>query len=244
MNRFFCAEPFIFEDTILIKDKDKVRHIKLVLRLTPKEEVLVFDKHGVEYYCVIQKIAEEVALKVKAKRLPDKNNPEVNLTIACAIPKKAKFDDIVDKLTQLGVAKIIPLMTQRVVVRLDRKKAENRLKRWRKIAESAAQQSQRNNIPVIGEVQKFKEILRVAKDFDLRLIPTLSGPRKPLPEVFSLPASDILVLIGPEGDFSDEELAAAKVAGFIPITLGDLVLRVDTAAVAIAAIIKNSPGCF
>lgn len=172
--------------------------------------------------------------------MPEKNRSKPNLTIACAIPKNARFDDIVDKLTQLGVGRIIPLVTERVVVKFDRKKEEARIGRWRKIAELASQQSQRNYIPVIAPVMDFKELLALAGDFDLKLIPTLSGQRKSLREIFSLsvPMSNILVLIGPEGDFSGEEVAAAKKSGFIPITLGPLVLRVDTAAIAIASFLR------
>jgi 16S rRNA (uracil1498-N3)-methyltransferase len=242
MNRFFCANPVISQGTILINDKDKLHHIKRVLCLKPKEEVLVFDNTGTEYFCSIQKLGQEIVLQIKEKRLPEKNKSGINLTIACAIPKNARFDDIVDKLTQLGVDRIIPLVSQRVVVNLDRKKEESRLKRWRKIAEAASQQSQRNNVPTVEPIKKFKEALATPKGFDLKLIPTLTGKRKSLHEILpiSLPVANILILIGPEGDFSDEEVAAAKDAGFIPISLGNLVLRVDTAAIAIAAIIKNN----
>lgn len=161
--------------------------------------------------------------------------------MTCAIPKKAKFDDIVDKLTQLGVSRIIPLITQRVIVKLGQEKEERRLKRWRRIAESASQQSQRHDIPLIGGVQDFKKLILESENFNLKLIPTLFGKRKSIKEALSslMPSSldkaKILCLIGPEGDFSKEEVDIAKKAGFVPISLGDLVLRVDTAAIALAS---------
>lgn len=242
MNRFFCANPVISGKRIIIEDKEKIHHIRGVLCLKPKEKILVFDRGGIEYRCSILELGEKVFLEIEEKLMPRKKTG-ISLTIACAIPKNAKFDDIVDKLTQLGVVGIVPLMTKRVVVRLDRKKEDARIKRWRRIAESSAQQSQRNDIPVVEELKGFKELLAMSNDFDLKLIPTLSGQRKTLNDVLpsSITASHILALIGPEGDFSGDEVSAAKNNGFIPVSLGDLVLRVDTAAIAVASIIKNHP---
>jgi 16S rRNA (uracil1498-N3)-methyltransferase len=229
-----------------MEDKEQVHHIKSVLHLKLKEPVVIFDKDGNEYSCLISGLEEKMVLEIKQRRIPDKSNTKAVFTIACAIPKKSKFDDIVDKLTQLGVARIIPLVTERVVVKLDHKKECLRLERWRKIAQSAAEQSQRRDIPVIDPVQKLKDILANSKDFDLKLIPTLAGLRKEIRDIFDSLEKEggknkdisILVLIGPEGDFSDEEINLAKDAGFIPVTLGDLVLRVDTAAIAVASLIR------
>lgn len=237
MNRFFCKSPQIVEDTLIITDRDKVSHIRKVLCLRPKEELVVFDSNGIEYHCIIESFAKGVTLRIKNKILSVKNIHQLSLSIACAIPKNAKFDDIVDKLTQLGADRIIPLISHRVVVKLDRSRAEERLKRWRKIAESASQQSQRNKVAVIEPVTKFDEIFKLDKGFDLKLIPTLTGLRKPLKEIISevTCTHKVLVLIGPEGDFTEREVEIAKNSGFIPVSLGDLVLRVDTAAIAIAA---------
>ncbi len=240
MNRFFIPRPLISGNNLIMEDEEQVHHIKNVLRLKAQEPVAVFDEAGNEYNCSILKIGENITLRIKSRRIPGELNAKLRLTIACAIPKKSKFDDIVDKLTQLGVYRIIPLKTERVVVKLDKRKEELRSKRWNKIALSASQQSQRNNIPVVEPVQKIEDLLTRSKDFDLKLISTLAGRRKSLPEVITLPLpmAKILVLIGPEGDFSGEEVRSAKKAGFIPVTLGDLVLRVDTAAIAIASFIR------
>ncbi|MFA5287591.1 MAG: RsmE family RNA methyltransferase [Candidatus Omnitrophota bacterium] len=242
MNRFFISRPVISGNIITMEDREQVHHLKSVLHLKEKERVMIFDQSGNEYSCLISGLGEKIVLEIKERRIPDKSNAKAAFVVACAIPKKSKFDDIVDKLTQLGVDRVIPLVTERVVVKFDRKKEGLRLGRWRKIAQSAAEQSQRRDIPVIEPVQKIKDIFARSKDFDLKLIPTLVGRRKTLRDVFSspdsLPFSNILVLIGPEGDFSDEEINLSKDAGFIPLTLGDLVLRVDTAAMAVASFIR------
>jgi 16S rRNA (uracil1498-N3)-methyltransferase len=157
------------------------------------------------------------------------------------------MDDIVDKLTQLGVECIIPLETERGIVRLDKQKKIQRSQRWEKIALSAAKQSQGSRLVVIKPVSALKDVLLSVDDFDLKLMPTLEGERKSLKDVFSrgecIGIKKIIVLIGPEGDFTPGEVALAKKAGFIPVSLGERVLRVDTAAIAVASFIKLNETC-
>jgi 16S rRNA (uracil1498-N3)-methyltransferase len=161
------------------------------------------------------------------------------LTVACAVPKKCKIDDSIDKVTQLGVYRIIPLATERVIVKFEKNKEDSRLVRWRRIALSASQQSQRNSLPIVDPLTDIKVLLSNVRDFDLKLIPTLGGKRKDLSEVIvENKVKNILVLIGPEGDFTENEVSLAISSGCIPISLGDLVLRVDTAAIAVASFIK------
>jgi 16S rRNA (uracil1498-N3)-methyltransferase len=125
------------------------------------------------------------------------------------------------------------------VVKLDSAKTEARLKRWQKIAQSAAQQSQRSRIPVIESVARFEDVILSSQDYDLKLIPNLSGERKPIREVVAeTRPKDVIVLVGPEGDFTAEEVGLALSQGFIAVSLGDTVLRVATAAIAVAAYIK------
>jgi 16S rRNA (uracil1498-N3)-methyltransferase len=238
MNRFFISSPEISENLIIVNDSKQAHHIRSVLRLKLKEPVVIFDKDGNEYDCLVKELMQDVVLEIMKRDAAKKLSSKMKLTIACAIPKKAKFDDIVDKLTQLQVDKIIPLVTERVVVRLDSKKEELRIRRWRKIAQSAAEQSQRRDIPEVSAIMTFKEMLALSSAFDLKLIPTLAGRKGSIKETLNQylsSPSNLLILIGPEGDFSDEEIKSAKEAGFIPVSLGKSVLRVDTAAIAAAS---------
>jgi len=239
MPRFYVTSQDISGNKITITDKDQVHHIHNVLRLKEKEEVMVFDDKSNEYKTEIVKSSpQSIILKIKEKKKLTITE-KACITVACAIPKKAKMDEIVDKLTQLGVDKIIPLETKRVIVNLDEKKKQQRLARWQKIALNASRQSQRNQIPVVSPIKDIKEVLSNLEDFDLKLIPALFGKRRTLREILEKSkAKNILVLIGPEGDFTPEEIALATKAGCIPITLGDLVLRVDTAAIAAAGFIR------
>lgn len=240
MHRLYCPSQNISGNQIIFTDKEQIHHAKNVLRLKDNEEVVIFDAQGNKYRSILEKsLPGSMVFRIKNKKNFIPNLSKVKLTVACAIPKKSKFDDIIDKLTQLGVDRIIPMQTERVVVKLDMRKANSRLSRWRKIALSASEQSQRNNLPSIEPVKSIQQILSEAADYDLKLIPALIGKRKNLKEVFyTVRPKNILVLIGPEGDFTPEEVNLARNAGCIPVTLGDFVLRVETAAVAAVSFIK------
>jgi 16S rRNA (uracil1498-N3)-methyltransferase len=143
----------------------------------------------------------------------------------------------------LGVTHIIPMQTERVVVKPDAAGAEARLKRWRKIAGNAARQSQRSNIPDVEVITRFEDVILNSQKHDLKLIPHLSGDRKLIKDVMAEDKlKDIILLIGPEGDFTPAEVELALHNGFIPVSLGDTVLRVATAAIAAAAYIRFSLG--
>jgi 16S rRNA (uracil1498-N3)-methyltransferase len=236
MHSFYLPEK-ITGDTASITEAEQLHHLRDVLRLKVGDEITVFDGEGNEYRCTIRELDNKQAILVVKAGKPAQT-PILRLTIACAIPKQSKMDEIIDKLTQLGVNTIIPLVTERVIVKMDEAKG-TRLERWKKIARSAAEQSHRNTLPVISPVTNLKEVLNQSGNYQLKLAPTLEGERETLKEVLmdSKPAS-ILVLIGPEGDFTPQEVLDILRAGFRPISLGDLVLRVETAAIAVASYIR------
>jgi 16S rRNA (uracil1498-N3)-methyltransferase len=239
MLRLFLEFPSISNNKITISDKDKVHHIRDVLRLGENEAIIVFDKLGFEYVSRIEKLSSQnIILKIREKRNL-KANKKFHMALACAIPKKSKMDDIIDKLTQLGVDRIIPLETKHVVVKLDGHKEILRQARWQKVAQSASQQCQRNSLPVVDAITDLNELLRESKDFDLKLIATLRGKRRLLKDALAgCRPENVLIVIGPEGDFSAREVDSAKNSGFIPVSLGELVLRVETAAIAVASYIR------
>ncbi|MFA4993517.1 MAG: RsmE family RNA methyltransferase [Candidatus Omnitrophota bacterium] len=245
MNRFFVDKIDVKDKNIFLNDPEELHHLRDVLRIKLLEQVAVFDNLGNEFIAAVVEIGPAAAkLEIKEKKVLRVPGPA--LTVACAIPKKVKMDDIVDKLTQLGVECIIPLETERVIVRLDKQKKIQRFQRWEKIALSAAKQSQGSRLALIKPVSALGDVLLSVDDFDLKLMPTLEGKRKSLKEVFSHECKNIkkiIVLIGPEGDFTPGEVALAKKAGFIPISLGERVLRVDTAAIAVASFIKLNETC-
>jgi 16S rRNA (uracil1498-N3)-methyltransferase len=224
-------------ESIVISDPNQVHHIKDVLRLTSDEKITVFDGRGGECQCTIHQLKpKSVILEITTRK--EAKLRKVKLTVACALPKKG-LDDIIDKLTQLGVSRIIPMLTERVVVRIEERNLQTRLNRWQRLARVAAEQSQRSDVPEVQTITEFGDIISRAETYDLKLIPNLTGDRKSLNQIVPGKSfSSILILIGPEGDFTQQEVEAAIRSGFIPVSLGDLVLRVDTAAVAVASYIR------
>jgi 16S rRNA (uracil1498-N3)-methyltransferase len=239
MNRFYCSSADVSIDTIIIRDKEQVHHIKDVIRLREGERALVFDDRANEFDCIIGKITLTQVVFAINKKISAGLSSRTMITIACAIPKHSKIDDIIDTLTQLGVDRIIPIMTERVIVRLDEDKKSTKRDRWQKIALSASKQSQRNTVPVVDEITQVKHLISNAQGYDLKLIPTLPGERASLKDTLNaLRPKSVLVLIGPEGDFTPEEVAFAQKAGFIPVSFGDLVFRVETACLYIASVLN------
>ena len=153
--------------------------------------------------------------------------------LACAIPKKAKFEFIIEKCTELGVDEIIPMRTARteVILKDDRQLKKNT--RYQAVAINAAKQSGRLTVPVVHPQRLFKDVLTMAPQNALRLIPSLIGERKSLKEVLKSTehVDEIIYLIGPEGDFTAQEVEMALTAGFISVSLGQTTLKVDTAAI-------------
>ncbi|MFH0828442.1 MAG: RsmE family RNA methyltransferase [Candidatus Omnitrophota bacterium] len=239
MNRFYCSISDVRGEKIIICDPGQVHHIKDVLRFEAGEKAMIFDNLGNVYAARLVNISEKQAeFRVVEKKLKA-DFKKVMIAVACAIPKKDKIDDIIDKLTQLGVDRIIPLISERVIVKMDKAKQAQRWKRWEKIALSASKQSQRNSVPIVEPVTDFAELIGRVGEFDLKLIPNLLGERKTLKGCLSgKKPESVLVLIGPEGDFTSEEINFAVKAGFIPVTFGDFVFRVETAAVYIASILQ------
>jgi 16S rRNA (uracil1498-N3)-methyltransferase len=231
MHRFFINK--IPENEIFIlSDHGQLHHMKDVLRLSVGDEVIVCDDAGKDCICSIDNITtKEVRLKIKEKNLL--HPTETKLAVACAIPRKGKMDDIVDKLTQLGVDGIIPMQTARVIALPSESARTGKVERWQRIARSASEQSQRNSIPVISPITEFNTVLSSSRNFDLRLVLALSPRTVNIREIVvnNIPES-ICLLIGPEGDFTPEEISSAQKAGFIPTSLGSRVLRVETAAIA------------
>jgi 16S rRNA (uracil1498-N3)-methyltransferase len=238
MNRFYCSSADVSGDSIIIRDKEQVHHIKDVIRLTEGEQAVVFDDRANEFDCRISRIdAAQVIFAIRNKKdAAVCSRPTI--TVACAIPKHSKIDDIIDRLTQLGVDRIVPLMTERVIVRMDKDKRSGRQQRWQKIALAASKQSQRNTVPIVDEVTDMPDLIAASNEFDLKMIPTLDGERKTLKQTLSKKNhKSIIVLIGPEGDFSPAEIGLAIRAGFVPVTFGGQVLRVETAALFVASIL-------
>ncbi|MDD5669952.1 MAG: RsmE family RNA methyltransferase [Candidatus Omnitrophica bacterium] len=239
-HRIFYPVSKKLTESVSIADPGIIHYIKDVLRLKPEDILALFDGGGHEYLCLIEKIEKScVDVRILEKKsAPASLRPFV--AVACAIPKNTKIEDIIDKLTQLGVGRIIPMITDRVIVKLNEQKKAHKFVRWQKIAVAASRQSGRMVLPVIDPARTFDEVIAESSVFSQRFIPTLEGERKNVSEIKVSPSESALFLIGPEGDFSPSEIISARKSGFIPVSLGGLVLRVDTAAIAVAGFMRFS----
>lgn len=239
MAKFFVPPESVTGETALIKGKE-AHHILDVLRLQKGDLIQTFDGTGKVYQAeIIQAKDKQVKLKINSV-LAQKKIRSVNIALVQALPKKQKIEFIIEKCTELGVDLIIPAQTARTVVRLDQKKAGARHLRWRRIAEQAAQQSGRTTIPQIEKLKFWPEVLGLLSDFDLKLLACLSPQTKPLQQVLRSQnkIKKVALLIGPEGDFTPAEITQAQAAGCIAVSLGNNVLKTDTAAVAALAILN------
>jgi len=239
MHRFICQPQDITQHCIKISDKDELHHLKDVLRLKIKDRAIAMDGKGREFVCELEQFDKKQAnLKIVEEHCFNRKKTPTKLSVACALPKGSKMDFIVEKLTEIGVENIILLKTQRTeVVWKDYSKKIERLK---KISRSALKQSGNLFLPEIFFLD-FKGLLEFKNKngFDLALMPNLCGGALNIKDILeNSQAKNILAAIGPEGDFSPQEINLAKKSGFISTKLTDSVLRVDTAAIVAAGFIK------
>ena len=244
MHRFYLA-PNDWSSAELTGAE--AHHARAVLRLEAGDRVVVFDGRGREA------TAEISALEAGAVRLrvgPETITPPLRarLTLAQAIPKGKNMDLIVQKAVEIGAAEIHPLLSARTVVQLDPESAAQKQAKWQTVGLEAAKQCGQNWLPLVHKPQSPEDFFRhrMVADDDLRLIGSLQPGARHLKKILAdhaeghggtRPAS-VLMLIGPEGDFTPAEIALARSQGCTPLTLGPIILRVETAAIYCLSILS------
>jgi 16S rRNA (uracil1498-N3)-methyltransferase len=234
--RFFISPEQFNGQSITISGED-VHHIVKVLRMKTGDELLLCDGKGAEYSAKIARINKsDITAEVKARSSREIRYPLI--TLGQGLPKSDKMDWIVQKATELGVATIVPLVTERTIAKI--KDEEKRVSRWQKISREAAMQSNRLDIPQVGHLVSFPEFLRTLapEPRTLLLLPWEEGT-VPIREILRANSDikNIIVLIGPEGGFSAHEAEAAQAKGFHLVSLGPNLLRTETAAIAVLSMI-------
>ena len=234
--RFFISPDQVIDQLITISGED-VRHIAAVLRMNTGDGLLLCDGTGTEYRTKIVQVGRaEIRAEIVSRSKREIRYPLI--TLGQGLPKSDKMDWIVQKSTELGIATIIPLVTERTIVKI--RDEEKRVSRWQKIAREAAMQSNRPDIPQVGHIQSFSDFLRILspEHRTLLLLPWEEGI-EPMKNILRQKPGikNVFVLIGPEGGFSAQEAEAAKEKGFHLVTLGPNILRTETAAVAVLSMI-------
>ncbi|HVS77114.1 MAG TPA: 16S rRNA (uracil(1498)-N(3))-methyltransferase [Steroidobacteraceae bacterium] len=221
---------------------DAANHIVRVLRLRSGDPVILFDGRGGEHAARIEEFRKgEVIVTVGERSAADRESP-LSLTLAQGISRGERMDWVVQKATELGVARIIPVITERTVVRLDARQSERKLTHWRGIAVAACEQSARTKTPDIAPPIALHELLRRDdRDGAVRVLLSPSGTLR-IGELEARKDGGFLVLIGPEGGLAEAEQRAALAAGFAAVRLGPRVLRTETAAVAALTLLQHRFG--
>ena len=239
MHHFF-ADPSCVEDGWIRIEGADAAHMGKVLRMRPGEGLLVSDGEGRDYLCQVEELEKEYArVRILEERQAGGELP-ARIWLFQGLPKSDKMDLIVQKAVELGAFGVVPTATKNAVVKLDEKKAKNKVARWQGISESAAKQSKRMIVPQVRPVMKYEEALKYARSLDMILIPyELAKGMKHTRELFASirPGQSVGIFIGPEGGFEEEEVKKAVEAGAEPITLGRRILRTETAGMTVLSIL-------
>lgn len=238
-RRRFFAPPsaFNFGKRIVTLTADEARHLREVLRLKAGDEVQVFDGAGREFQAVVSQARREFAeLELRDEIEPPKPESPLQLTLAVALLKGEKFDLVVQKGTELGVDKFIPLVTRYADIHLrDEGDAKKRVTRWQRIALEAAKQCGRSVVPEVTAPAQFASV--IGEDRCL-----MFSERGGQALDTDIKADNLTAIIGSEGGWSDDELDQARAAGVPILTLGGRILRAETAAIAAAVLLQHLYG--
>lgn len=227
MPRFFC-DAALGPGAELALPPGAARHVQ-VLRAQPGDAITLFNGQGGQWQATVLRMGRsEVVVRVQAHQAIEREAAR-EVALAIGMPANERMDWLVEKATELGVARIAPLHTQHGVLRLTGERALKKQAHWQAIAQAACEQCGRNRVPTIEPVRDFATFVREAGG--QRAVLSLAEDSAPAHAVFAGDAP-LTVLIGPEGGLSGAEDAQARAAGFTPVTLGARVLRAETAALA------------
>jgi len=241
MPRFYIQPPSWNPDQLAL-DAGETRHALDVLRMKAGDRATVFNGQGAEATVELATVEKgKIALK---KISAAKSSPlACQITLGQAIPKGKNMDLIVEKATELGAAAIVPLLSERTVVRCDVDEIVAKRDKWQRVAIEAAKQCGQNWLPTVAKPQTPKEFFQSGEKFDLLLIASLQPDSRHIKQVLAEAAlkrpTRVLILVGPEGDFTPAEVNLAKNAGCRPITLGPIILRSETAAIYCLSVLSH-----
>ena len=238
MPKFFIEKNNILNGRTCVTGGDAA-HIAKVLRLTKGCVLTLCDGEGTDYSAVITRLAKnEVQFDITDSR-PCLAEPALSVTLFQGLPKQGKMDFIIEKCTELGISRIVPVSARRCVAAVrDAKAEEKKLARWRKIAAEAVKQCGRGIVPEVTGVMTLGEAISVAKSLDLNVAAYENERDLPLKSALlaahgKMDPKSAGIFIGPEGGFEPEEIEAFRAAGIPAVTLGRRILRTETAGCAV-----------
>lgn len=239
MRRFYIQPSELKKEFPTLHGAD-VRHIKKVLRLVPKEQVVLFDGYGHEFTAELVQFGPD-SIRVSIQReIISTREPDFELTVAQGFLKDKKMDELVRHLTELGMLKWIPVTSSRSIPHPPANRMDSRIERWRTIAIEALKQCGGSRIPEILPPVAFEDVMAMAAPYDIKIVfwenatDALEGP----PDRGGRVSPRIFALLGPEGGLSSDEIDYAKSSGFRVSSLGPRILRAETAAISACALIQ------
>jgi 16S rRNA (uracil1498-N3)-methyltransferase len=244
LRRFF-VEKIRFEQGVCSIKGAEAKHISTVLRMGKGDRLILMDGKGRHFKAVIKSVtAREVQVAVETPVTPPASSP-VEIILCQSLTRSGAMDYIIQKTSELGVNHIIPFYSERTIVRLEDNRLAKRMAHWRKIAQSSAKQSGRDVPARIAPLLSFKELINLwGEEQALKVIlweeETGLGVKTLLK--MSAPVQRFTGIVGPEGGFSRKEISLAKEAGFISVSFGNRILRSETAATALVAIVQYELG--
>lgn len=248
MTRVFLVPGAMSGDMVTLAGDD-ARHLTRVLRMGPGDRYIAI-AGGVEYSVELTTVTRDLAVGRVVGQAPAGGEPPLKLTLVQGLAKGEKMEFVIQKGTELGVSRFIPVMTERSVVQLTEKKASDRIERWQRIAREAAEQCRRGAVPEVAPLASWEEALKQATAADLKLVPweeeNALGLKAALERLRNAGPSReplrIAIFIGPEGGLTSGEAALARARGALLVTLGPRILRTETAGLAVVASIMYEFG--
>ncbi len=239
MHRFFVEKDAISGDEVVITGQ-AARQICDVLRLTPGENIVILDNTGIEYTVSLSQISRTQATGRLTAACKCPTEPKTKITLFQALTAREKFEQILQKCTEVGVVRFIPIITDRSIVRSSEKITDEKMHRRRAIITEAAEQSGRAIIPQLAQPMSLADAAEQSGSFDLMLFGSTAEGTVPLKRVLDtrqfVPVN-IALFIGPEGGFSNAEMQLLSAKGAVGFGLGRRILRTETAAVVASALI-------
>ncbi len=244
LRRFFVEDIASKEGPCRITGSE-AKHITRVLRMGAGDRLILVDGKGARFQAVIESVGRRDVVVHLEKPLPQPPPPSLEITLCQALLKSQAMDYTVEKTSELGVCRILPFSSERTVVILNEEKFVNRKRHWREIAQNAAKQSDRRTPAEIGPLLSFNNLLATLNDEDaLKVILWEEEGPVDLKGLLraSQPVKHFIGVVGPEGGFSQEEVQMARGKGFTSVSLGHRVLRAETAAITLVAIVQYEWG--
>ncbi len=241
MHRFFIPAHWLHEPTVVLRD-EVAYQLRNVLRMRPGARIVVLDNRGWEYEVELAEVTNTLARGTVRDKRPASGEPGVHITLYQCLLKKDNFEWALQKCTEIGVARFVPVVSARTVIPLESVR-DNKLQRWERIVTEAAEQSRRGMRPTIADPLSFEQAISEAAQCDLALIPWEQERARTLRDTLAgfraRPPASVAILIGPEGGFEENEITRAEDCAVVPVTLGPRILRAETAAVAAALLVLH-----